>query len=91
MSDYKVLVGLNYPPNDTRAEIGDILPADFVSKASAKRLLRQGVIAEVEEGPSKGDAQSLADATADPGDPSTPDETETADSGEPSAPTEVNP
>lgn len=42
---YKVLVGLNYPPNNRRAEVGDVvtdLPDFAVSK-----LLKAGVIEEV--------------------------------------------
>jgi len=37
MSKYKVLVGCNFPPNDTRAEAGDVIDvSDDVGKALAR-------------------------------------------------------
>jgi hypothetical protein len=41
---YKVLIGLNYPPNNRRAEIGDVV-SDLPGYA-VKDLLRAGVIEE---------------------------------------------
>jgi len=43
---YRVLVGLNYPPNDTRAEVGDIV-SDLPSKAVAD-LLAIGAIESID-------------------------------------------
>lgn len=43
---YRVLVGLNYPPNDTRAEVGDIVN-DLPSKAVAD-LLAIGAIESID-------------------------------------------
>lgn len=42
---YKVLVGLNYPPNNRRAEVGDVVSdlPDF----AVNKLLKAGVIEEV--------------------------------------------
>ena len=42
----RVLVGLNYPPNDTRAEVGDIVN-DLPSKAVAD-LLAIGAIESID-------------------------------------------
>jgi hypothetical protein len=43
---YRVLVGLNYPPNDTRAEAGDVI-SDLPSKAVAD-LLAIGAIESID-------------------------------------------
>lgn len=43
---YKVLVGINYPPDDTRAEPGDTV--DDLPAGSIKSLLAQGAIEAVE-------------------------------------------
>jgi len=39
---WRVLVGLNYPPNETRAEVGDIV--NDLPAADAAWLLEQGLI-----------------------------------------------
>lgn len=44
---YEVLVGINYPPDNTRAESGAVV-ADLPAYA-VKSLLAQGVIREVEQ------------------------------------------
>lgn len=43
---YRVLVGINYPPDNRRAEIGDIV--DDLPDYAIKGLLNAEVIAEVE-------------------------------------------
>ena len=43
---YRVLVGINYPPGDKRAEPGDVV--SDLPDHSVKDLLRQGVIEEAE-------------------------------------------
>jgi hypothetical protein len=47
---YKVLVGMDYPP-DRRAEIGDVV--DDLPATSAKWLLAQGMIEEIDGKPAK--------------------------------------
>ena len=42
---YRVLVGMNYPPNDKRAEPGDVV--DDIPPASAAWMLRDGAIEKV--------------------------------------------
>ena len=43
---YRVLTGINYPPNDKRAEPGSVV--DDIPPASIKWLLRDGIIEEVD-------------------------------------------
>ena len=45
---YRVLVGCNFPPNDTRAEPGDVLSE--LPKPVAEELLAAGAIEPVKEG-----------------------------------------
>ena len=51
---YRVLVGLNYPPNDTRAEVGDIvnnLPSKAIADLLAINAIEvfDGIIEPVDE------------------------------------------
>lgn len=50
MASYKVLTGLNYPP-DNRAEIGDVV--DDIPSKSIKWLVEIGAIEKVDGKPSK--------------------------------------
>jgi hypothetical protein len=43
---YRVLIGLNYPPNDTRAEPGDIV--DNIPPGSLAWLLKAGALEPAE-------------------------------------------
>jgi hypothetical protein len=43
---YRVLIGLNYPPNDTRAEPGDV--RDDIPPGSVGWLLEAGAIVPVD-------------------------------------------
>lgn len=62
---YLVKVGMNYPPNDRRAEIGDIV--DDLPAKSIRSLREQGVIVQVD---AKGNTVDATDddlsADADP-------------------------
>lgn len=42
MTKYRVLIGLNYPPNDKRAEPGDLV--DDIPAGSVGWLLKDGII-----------------------------------------------
>jgi hypothetical protein len=46
---YRVLIGMNYPPNDTRAEPGDV--RDDIPPGSVTWLLREGAIVPVDKAP----------------------------------------
>jgi hypothetical protein len=62
---YEVLVGINYPPDDTRAEIGDVL--EDLDPKLAKRLLNYGVIREVgDEAPAEGTLTSQTSTEPEP-------------------------
>ena len=58
---YLVKVGLNYPPNDRRAEAGDIV--DDIPAKSIRSLREQGVIVQVD---ARGNAVADTDIDADP-------------------------
>jgi hypothetical protein len=50
---YRVLIGMNYPPNDTRAEPGDV--RDDIPPGSVGWLLKAGAIEPVEPSGSAGE------------------------------------
>lgn len=48
---YRVLVGINYPPDNRRAEIGDIV--NDLPDYAIDRLLKDGIIEKAEPAPTK--------------------------------------
>lgn len=67
-NEYRVLRGCNYPPNDTRANRGDVVT---LPDAVASELLQLGAIEAVEppapEKKARGKAKAAADAQQAPG------------------------
>jgi hypothetical protein len=56
---YRVLVGINYPPNDKRAEPGAIV--DDIPPSSIGWLLRDGIIEKIEAPPAAAETQKGGD------------------------------
>jgi len=64
---YLVLVGINYPPDDTRANVGDVL-TDLDEKL-AQRLLNYGVIEKLDERGETPPKETTGTLTEQHGDP----------------------
>lgn len=63
MSTYQVLIGMNYGPDDTRVEPGDILPDGAILPTALKAAVRLGSLRAI---PDVADPAETAPAAPDP-------------------------
>lgn len=63
MTKYKVLVGCNFPPKDTRAEVGEVID---VSEDIGKALARIGAVAGLTSTKPPKSNNKTGDAPEDP-------------------------